>query len=150
MCDCGDPTAWDPNHFCSDHSGYEEYTDEKLSELLVPAVLDRAPKVYNAFVEYMHQQTAKAIDESNSDPNLATDKVVELADFFEQLIELAPMTVHYMTEAFGELYPNHHTKESCDVKVYIDEASKQRGVAKLEGCSNKCDINTLELVFLIE
>ena len=22
-CDCGDPEAWDPDHFCSDHKGYE-------------------------------------------------------------------------------------------------------------------------------
>ena len=21
-CDCGDPEAWDPDHFCSDHKGY--------------------------------------------------------------------------------------------------------------------------------
>jgi len=30
-CDCGDPTAWDPNGFCCDHKGYTEFTEESLS-----------------------------------------------------------------------------------------------------------------------
>ena len=32
-CDCGDPEAWDQNHFCSDHSGYEKSPEEVLKKL---------------------------------------------------------------------------------------------------------------------
>jgi hypothetical protein len=32
-CDCGDPEAWDPEHFCSDHKGYETSPEEKLDKL---------------------------------------------------------------------------------------------------------------------
>jgi hypothetical protein len=32
-CDCGDPEAWDPNHFCSDHAGYEKSPDEILKKI---------------------------------------------------------------------------------------------------------------------
>ena len=32
-CDCGDPEAWDPEHFCSDHKGYEMSPEETLSKL---------------------------------------------------------------------------------------------------------------------
>ena len=32
-CDCGDPDAWDPEHFCSDHKGYDQSPEEILSKL---------------------------------------------------------------------------------------------------------------------
>jgi len=32
-CDCGDPEAWDPDHFCSDHKGYDQSPEEILGKL---------------------------------------------------------------------------------------------------------------------
>ena len=32
-CDCGDPEAWDPEHFCSDHKGYQMSPNETLDKL---------------------------------------------------------------------------------------------------------------------
>lgn len=32
-CDCGDPDAWDPDHFCSDHKGYAQSPEQVLAKL---------------------------------------------------------------------------------------------------------------------
>ena len=32
-CDCGDPEAWDQEHFCSDHKGYGQKPDDILKKL---------------------------------------------------------------------------------------------------------------------
>ena len=32
-CDCGDPDAWDPKGFCSDHKGFAASTDTMLKKL---------------------------------------------------------------------------------------------------------------------
>ena len=33
MCDCGDPEAWDPDHFCSDHTGGYAEPDEIIRKI---------------------------------------------------------------------------------------------------------------------
>ena len=32
-CDCGDPEAWDQEHFCSDHKGYGQKPEDILKKL---------------------------------------------------------------------------------------------------------------------
>ena len=36
LCDCGDPEAWDPDHFCSDHKGGYVEPEKILSRLPKP------------------------------------------------------------------------------------------------------------------
>ena len=47
MCDCGDPDAWDPEHFCSDHKGRSEVDAEAVLASLPPTVRRNAPLVLN-------------------------------------------------------------------------------------------------------
>lgn len=54
MCDCGDETAWKSNAFCSDHKGYSDYTDEKLSSILPSHVKERATSVFDSLCEHLH------------------------------------------------------------------------------------------------
>jgi hypothetical protein len=53
-CDCGDPDAWDPEHFCSDHKGYEQSPEQILAKLPA-AIKDSADKVFTELGETLKQ-----------------------------------------------------------------------------------------------
>lgn len=53
-CDCGDPTAWDPKGFCKSHSGYQEFTEEKLREILPDKIKKRISQCVKGLCEHLH------------------------------------------------------------------------------------------------
>jgi len=67
MCDCGDDTAWNSKGFCKEHSGYQEYTEEKLEMVLPLHVKQRAPFVFRALCEYLHFLLVGKIDLKDKD-----------------------------------------------------------------------------------
>ena len=49
-CDCGDPEAWDPNHFCSDHKGLHDVNPEQVLENMPAVIKNSAISVFGSII----------------------------------------------------------------------------------------------------
>ena len=50
-CDCGDPEAWDENHFCSDHKGQHDINPNEILEKMPTIIRDSAISVFNQIAQ---------------------------------------------------------------------------------------------------
>lgn len=58
-CDCGDPEAWDENHFCSDHKGVHNVNPEEVLAAMPEDIKKRAAEAFDSLAEELKRHCMK-------------------------------------------------------------------------------------------
>ena len=133
-CDCGDPDAWDPKGFCSDHMG--TFNNDNDIENYVKSCFnnDIIEKIKNVIIEIVKYINSYFIDCEDKDViigNLQFNNILSnFLDFIYIICNANLGILHIVSEVFLMNFPNK-TKHDCF--SYID------GVLKMEKNNSEHD-----------
>ena len=122
--DWGDPTAWKPSGFCSDHQGYKEKTDEEIINLLPEGVGERHKMVIEYLGEYLHDKLAALKDPKleNSDRMEYENQILYSIESIRELSQKSPAYIHFLTKMMMNIYPSgRKVKYEWPQIVYVDQ-----------------------------
>ena len=140
-CDCGDPEAWDENHFCSDHKGQHDIDPKEVLNKMPATIKNSAISVFKELSseikrismeledsENLFQSTGMSIDRYNQ-THVACIKLIFL--FLRERIEECPTFIYIIDEALNrvvlnkEKFPKNDTHLTCCVRTFVDSDQEQ-------------------------
>ena len=137
LCDCGDPEAWDPDHFCSDHKGGYVEANEIIGKI-PQKVKESAEQVFkkvcveikkNCLMLLTLETTATRLGMSKEELKKSVIEMLNITfQFLGQRIQEVSAFAHIISPYFcdsqldypGLLKGKGH--EQCCIKSFTDEA----------------------------
>jgi hypothetical protein len=124
LCDCGDPEAWDPEHFCSDHKG--GYVEPKEIIAKIPKkVKDNAEAVFQKVCLELKKNCLIILTLETSATKLGISK----DELKKSVIELINLILEFLGQRIQEVPALAHiiTLKLCDPLVGQIELTKGKG-----------------------
>ena len=128
-CDCGDPEAWDPEHFCSDHKGYELTAEETLAKL-PKNILESANL---AFTEICIELKKYCLILANHEAE-CKKKNMESDAFKKQHIEIVRIIFEFLTERVEEVPAFLYVIDQKLNVIHLDEDSHAKNEEHMTCC----------------
>ena len=138
-CDCGDPEAWDEEHFCSDHKGLHDVDAHEILEKMPSIIKDSATSVFNQIAHKLKFTCLKLQNHSDyfMKTNMSEDtfKNTQVAciklifEFLRDRVAECPTFIYIVDQALNSIVldnkkflknPDH--KECC-VRTYPESDS---------------------------
>ena len=121
--DWGDSTAWNPTGFWIDHSGYIDYTEEKVEELLPKGVGKRAKVLFYALGEFLHSLLLRNEYKENISPWKL--KISLVINTISSWLDISPLFIYYSTKMLMRIHPYlGKTDHKWTELVYVDDEHK--------------------------